>query len=196
MTEDKRQIKRQLRLEMRSKRRQIHSKHGTEYAQAIRTNFIQALNIMPQTIFGAYYPIGAEVNCRPLMDTLHAMGHTIALPIVVEKEEPLIYRMYKSGDQLEKGPFGTPEPVDFMPELVPDVMILPVMGFSAKGYRLGYGTGFFDRTVKKFRMEKPIKVIAVAYSGQEIEDFPVEQHDARCDMVITELGVTKARRRR
>lgn len=191
-----RERKKHLRVSTRAVRREIHTRHGREFAEEIRTNFIQALNIMPQTTFGAYYPIGAEVNCRPLMDTLHAMGHTISLPVITGATDPLIYRMYKSGDQLEKGGFGTPQPCDYMPVVVPDILIIPMMGYSDKGYRLGYGSGFFDRTIELIRKQKPMKAIGLAYSGQRIDDMPVEAHDQKLDLIITEKGTVKIRQSR
>jgi len=185
-------IKNRLRIEMRTARRDAHRKSGLVFSNKIREHFIQAVPLMPQTKVAAYYPIGAEVNCQSLMETLTAMGHIGSIPVIVKKDAPLLFRMYKPGDRIQRDPrFGLPTPLEFMPEVIPDIIILPMMGFSPKGHRLGYGTGFFDRTLQSLRKKKSIKAVGFAYQCQMIKPFPEEAHDQRLDMIITEEGVKK-----
>lgn len=185
-------IKNRLRVEMRNARRDTHRQNGLAFSEKIREHFVQAVPLMPQTNIAAYYPIGAEVNCQPLMETLTAMGHIGCIPAIEERDQPLIFRMYKPGDRIQRDPrFGLPTPLPFMPEVLPDIVILPVLGFGTKGQRLGYGTGFFDRTLEKLRAIKPVKAVGLAYSTQMIKNFPEEPHDQRMDIMITEEGVKK-----
>ncbi len=183
--------KKDIRIYARSIRQDIHQKNGREFSEKINDHFFQTQHFMPRTVFAAYYPIGSEVNSRPLMDTLNEQGHLTALPIITSKEEPLIFRLYRSGDALTKGSFGVPEPSSHMPSIIPDFLIIPMLAFNSQGYRLGYGTGFYDRTLEDLRRIKPIKAIGVAYSGQKNDDVPFEDHDEKMDWIITEKGAIK-----
>lgn len=183
--------KKDIRPEARVTRRKMHQKNGRDFSNKIKDFFFETQHFMPQTVFAAYYPIGSEVNSRPLIDALNEKGHVTALPTIIDKESPLTFRLYKSGDELVKGSFGVPEPHPYMPALIPDVLIIPMLAYNSQGYRLGYGTGFYDRTLEDLRRIKPVKAIGVAYSIQENNNLPSEEHDEKMDWIITENGAVK-----
>lgn len=132
-----------------------------------------------------YWPFRGEPDLRPWMATVIARGGTIALPIVVEKAHPLIFRAYKPGDRLEKGVWNIPIPAEGDPVL-PDVVISPLVGIDPQNYRLGYGGGFFDRTLAAMP-KKPV-VIGVGYEMQRIATIYPQPHDIPMDRVVTESG--------
>ena len=145
-----------------------------------------------QSVAG-YWPIKDEIDVRPLMQALQDAGQTVCLPRIVRKAHPLEFRAYKRGDALKGGPYGTAEPVISAPEVTPDIVLLPLLAFTADGRRLGYGGGFYDRTLAKLRAQaeqgaRPFFACAIAYSGQETGDVPTDEYDQRLDGVLTPDG--------
>ena len=112
-----------------------------------------------------------------------ARGGTTALPVVVEKAHPLIFRAYSPGDRLEKGVWNIPIPAEGEPVL-PDIVIAPLVGVDPRNYRLGYGGGFFDRTLA--RMPRKPLVIGVGYEMQRIATIHPQPHDIPMDRIVTE----------
>ena len=139
------------------------------------------------TIISAYWPFRAEPDLRPLLRRLRDNGARIALPIVVAKGQPLIFREWLPGTKLARGVWNIPYPEDG-PEVVPDVSIAPVVGFDGGCYRLGYGGGFFDRTLAALP-ERP-RCIGVGYAFQRIATIHPQPHDIPMVAVVTEEGVT------
>jgi 5-formyltetrahydrofolate cyclo-ligase len=133
-----------------------------------------------------YWPMGDEADPRALAARLAARGHALALPVVVKKNSPLVFRRWREGDALVVHGFGMHEPASDAPVTRPDVLLVPLLAFDARGHRLGYGGGFYDRTLASFETKL---AIGVAYAGQEVDALPALPHDHPLDMVVTELGV-------
>ena len=95
------------------------------------------------------------------------------------------------GDKLAAGAMGIMEPVAKAPLVEPDVLLVPLLAFDSRGYRLGYGAGYYDRTLTELRQRKKILAIGIAYAGQEVPEVPIESHDARLDKIATETKVLK-----
>ena len=129
-----------------------------------------------------YWPFRGEPDLRPWMNALVARGATPALPVVVEKAHPLVFRAYAPGDPLEKGVWNIPIPSPGAREIIPDVVISPLVGVDPKNYRLGYGGGFFDRTLAS-HPGKPL-VIGVGYAMQRIETIFPQAHDIPMDRIV------------
>lgn len=138
-----------------------------------------------------YWPMRHEADPRPLMEALAARGVALALPVVVREREPLAFRAYAPGDALESGPFGTRAPAPGMPDVVPAHILVPLLAFDATGARLGYGAGYYDRTLRALRRAGGVFAVGVAFSGQEVAALPCGPHDERLDAVITELGLRR-----
>ncbi|WP_322419109.1 5-formyltetrahydrofolate cyclo-ligase [Mesorhizobium huakuii] len=130
-----------------------------------------------------YWPFRGEPDLRPWMASINERGGRTALPIVVEKGRPLIFRAYKPGDRLEKGVWNIPIPAEGDPVL-PEIVIAPIVGIDPAHYRLGYGGGFFDRTLAAMPF-KPL-VIGVGYELQRIATIHPQPHDIPMDRIVTE----------
>jgi 5-formyltetrahydrofolate cyclo-ligase len=132
------------------------------------------------------WPIKGEYDARHLARTLRARGALTALPVVVAPKTPLIFREWHPGVGLAVGPLDIPYPKDSA-EVVPDAVLLPMNGWDAGGYRLGYGAGFFDRTLASLSA-KPV-VIGVAYEQARLETIHPQDWDIPVDYLVTEGGV-------
>jgi len=139
----------------------------------------------------AYIPIHSEIDVWPLMRALEDAGHSLALPCIKRKAHPLEFRCFALGDKLRRGAFGTREPMRNAPLVVPNIVLLPLLAYARDGYRLGYGGGFYDRTLATLRKSGKIFACGVAYSGQEVPTLPTDQYDEKLDGVLTETGFRK-----
>ena len=136
-------------------------------------------------IIAGYWPMGDEMDPRPLMLALASRGHAIALPITPPRGQPLAFRAWAPGAALSPGPMGTSEPVAGE-ELRPDVLLVPLLAFDRAGRRLGYGGGYYDRTLATL---PGAKAIGIAYAGQEMPEVPAGPQDMRLPLVATEDSV-------
>lgn len=132
------------------------------------------------------WPIKNEYDARHLASRLRSRGARTALPVVVARGAPLAFREWHPGVKLAEGALGIPYPVD-TPELVPEVVLLPMNGWDMQGYRLGYGGGFFDRTLAALA-RKPV-VIGVTYEMARIDTIHPQSWDIPVDYVVTERGL-------
>jgi 5-formyltetrahydrofolate cyclo-ligase len=119
---------------------------------------------------------------------LHALGRRICVPVIQGAGLPLRFREWVPGCALEAGPFGAEVPVAGE-WLEPDVLLVPLLAFDARLYRLGYGGGYYDRTLAKFRGERQVIAAGFAFAGQRVHAVPVDEFDQRLDAVITEDGI-------
>ncbi|TRB16509.1 5-formyltetrahydrofolate cyclo-ligase [Rhizobium rhizogenes] len=132
-----------------------------------------------------FWPFLGEPDLRGWMAALTARGADCLLPVVVAKAKPLLFRSWKMGERLERGVWNIPVPAEGK-EAVPDVVIAPLVGFDARSFRLGYGGGFFDRTLAALD-RKPL-IIGVGFESQRIETIHPLGHDIPMDVIITQLG--------
>jgi 5-formyltetrahydrofolate cyclo-ligase len=132
------------------------------------------------------WPIKGEYDARHLARTLRALGALTALPVVVAPKTPLIFREWHPGIVLAHGPLDIPYPVNSQ-QLTPDAVLLPMNGWDAQGYRLGYGGGFFDRTLAALA-KKPL-TIGISYEMAKLDTIHPQAWDVPMDYVVTELGV-------
>ena len=139
----------------------------------------------PGAIIAGYWPMGDEMDPRPLMLALAARGHVLALPVTPPRGQPLSFRAWTPGAALRAGPMGTSEPFSD-DELRPDTLLVPLLAFDRAGRRLGYGGGYYDRTLAAL---PGAKAIGIAYAGQEMAEVPAGPQDFRLPLVATEAGV-------
>ncbi|MEE9348404.1 MAG: 5-formyltetrahydrofolate cyclo-ligase [Robiginitomaculum sp.] len=135
-----------------------------------------------------FWPIKDEIDVLPLMRALQGAGQVTALPRIVRKAHPLSFHAYREGDALKRGPYGTAEPLKTAPIIIPDIVLLPLLAFGPDGARLGYGGGFYDRTIGQLREGGDVFACGVAYLGQEAANIPIDRYDERLDGVLTEHG--------
>jgi len=142
-------------------------------------------------VITGYWPTDDEFDVCPLLLRLGADGHQIALPVVVAPGLPLIFRQWRRGDRLEAGFMGICAPLPGAPELDPDLVLVPFLEADRRGLRLGYGGGYYDRTLTRLRHLGQVVAIGVGFAGQIVDEVPHDDLDARLDAVLTEDGLTK-----
>jgi 5-formyltetrahydrofolate cyclo-ligase len=140
-------------------------------------------------VVSLYWPIGAEVDPRAALEALARRGVVTCLPRVVGRGQPLAFHRWRPGDPLVAGPFGTREPEPTAPAATPDHLVVPLLGFDARGYRLGYGGGFYDRTLARLRATGEPRAIGVAFACQEVDHVPRGRYDQPLDRIVTETGL-------
>lgn len=148
-----------------------------------------AFALADQQIVAGYRPIRSEIDPTPLLRAASAQGAQLCLPVVETADSPLRFRAWAPGDPLAKGAFGVEIPADG-PWVEPDLVIVPLLAFDGSGARLGYGGGFYDRTLAGLRAARTIRAVGLAYAAQQVETIPVEPTDQRLDGVATENGAT------
>jgi 5-formyltetrahydrofolate cyclo-ligase len=142
-------------------------------------------------IVSAFHSFGSEISTFELFDRLVADGWITALPVVIAKNSPLVFRHWVPGDALVLGRWDIQVPPAEAPEVLPDVLLVPLLAFDREGFRLGYGGGFYDRTLEKLRALKKVTAIGIAYGGQEMDTVPRDEFDQRLDWIMTEKETFK-----
>jgi 5-formyltetrahydrofolate cyclo-ligase len=154
---------------------------------AISTSVL-ALDLEHGSAISAFLPIQSEVDLGEAIAGLAERGHPVGLPIMVEGG--LVFRRFQLGDALVPLGFGTRGPGPEAPEVVPDVLLMPLSAFDRLGGRIGYGRGYYDRAVAGLRAAGRFpRLIGIAFSVQEVAAVPMEPHDAPLDMIVTERDV-------
>ena len=137
-------------------------------------------------VIGGFWPIQTEIDIRPLMKALEDMGHVLALPCTPRPGKPLTFRHWACGEDLKRGPHNTREPFPEREEIFPDLVLVPLLAFTQRGERLGYGGGFYDRTLARLREKKQVFACGVAYCAQEADHLPIGPYDAPLSGMLTE----------
>lgn len=180
--------KKDLRAGAAQTRKAAFAKHGPEAGRLLAAHGLDFLQVPPGVIVSGFAAIRDEINPADLMIWLHEEGFRMALPVMVGKGQPLVMRTWAPGDILEPAAWGIAEPSLDKSEVEPRVLLVPLLAFDMKGYRLGYGGGFYDRTLAKLRAKKPVVAVGVAYDEQQVDAVPAESYDQRLDWVLTPSG--------
>jgi 5-formyltetrahydrofolate cyclo-ligase len=137
-------------------------------------------------VVSGFWPMAEELDIRPLMIELHNQGCQLCLPVVVAKKQPLVFRAWRPGDPLEAGVFGTLHPSPRRAVLEPDALIVPLLAVDEEGWRMGYGGGFYDRTLEVLRGKKRVTAIGVGFNEQLVPDVPHGPGDEKLDWLLTD----------
>ena len=156
---------------------------------ALMRHLIEALAMPPGIAISGYWPLPGEIDVRPALAHYHAEGHQIGLPVVTGKNQPLIFRRWNPAVELVQGSFRVMTPPADAPELLPSILLVPLLAFDPEGYRLGYGGGFYDRTLAKLRSDVHAVAVGVAYAVQEVAMVPRGPFDQPLDYIVTERAV-------
>ena len=179
--------KRELRRDCMALRAAIDDQDRRDATRRALLNLIGALPLTPSSIVAAFWPLGAEFDTRPLFNALGALGIATCLPRMAGKAEPLAFHRYRPGDALLEGPMRVLEPLPAAPALRPTIVVVPMLAFDDAGYRLGYGGGFYDRTLPSLGPD--LVAIGLAFEAQRVGTLPREANDVRLGTIVTEAGV-------
>nr|WP_249788458.1 5-formyltetrahydrofolate cyclo-ligase [Bradyrhizobium sp. G127] len=185
-------MKNDFRRDALARRDALSDKARTDAAEAIAGSPLP-VELPPDTIVAGYSPINTELDPFPLMHAVAGKGAVLALPVIIARDHALIFRAWRSGEGLVRGPFGIFQPSSDAPEVDPDIVLVPLAAFDRAGHRIGYGRGYYDRTLQNLRASKKITVIGLAFAVQEIETVPRLPHDEQLDCVLTERGLIDLR---
>jgi len=150
--------------------------------------FLDSIPVGPQDIVAAYRPIFSELDPTPLMAALHERGISLCVPVIMGQAQPLTFRLWTPDTPMEVGAFGAEIPVD-PTESTPTIVIAPMLAYDRALWRLGYGGGFYDRTLEGLRERGAVRAYGYAYAAQAMEAVPIEPTDQRLDGVITPDGL-------
>jgi 5-formyltetrahydrofolate cyclo-ligase len=166
------------RLALSASTRADHARHIAAHLDTLLPN-------LEGKVVSLYWPMRGEPDLRAWMASILERGAITALPVVAEKHKPLVFHVWSPGEKLKRGFWNTPVP-EREQAVIPDVALAPIVGIDAEGYRLGYGGGYFDRTLAILPPAR--KVVAVGYSMFRIKTIHPLPHDIRMDAVVTETG--------
>jgi 5-formyltetrahydrofolate cyclo-ligase len=162
----------------------------SEDIEAVCEHFFTALNPQPGQVISIYWPKGREFTPAAIIEELLNKGFTCALPVVEKEQRVLKFARFDQSSTLEEGPYKImqPEVNENTVWLEPDILIVPLLAFDRRGYRLGYGGGHYDATITDLRSRKNVTVVGLGYGQQAvIFNLPIEPHDEKLDWIITPL---------
>ena len=182
--------KRKLREVMQARRMQLPHAAMLSASQSIARHFADHPILAFATSFAGYRAMRGELDVMGIFSLMARYEKQTALPCVTP-EKSLQFRAWAQGDPLTRHALGMEEPTGDAPEITPDIILVPLLAFDGEGYRLGYGGGYYDRTIERLRGQgKPPLFIGVGFSMQEVDQVPTSAHDAPLDGILTELGVS------
>ncbi|MCA1969643.1 MAG: 5-formyltetrahydrofolate cyclo-ligase [Rhizobium sp.] len=160
----------------------------TEYSLLMADHGGDAFDFEPGTIISGFLPIRSEADIRPLMARLKARGARLCLPVVQDKMT-IVFRELVTGAELVDTGFGTRGPGPDAVVLDPDILLVPLSAFDARGNRIGYGAGHYDRAITRLLQKgREPRLIGIAFDCQEVSEVPTEPHDVRLQAILTESG--------
>ncbi|MEM9250231.1 MAG: 5-formyltetrahydrofolate cyclo-ligase [Pseudomonadota bacterium] len=168
-----------------ARRKAAHARHREAASGALAA----ALDGVAGQVIAGYLPIRTEADPLPAMEAL-APANRLCVPVVEGPGQPLTFRQWSPGCALVEGPFRVMVPAAGA-ELVPNYLIVPMVAFDAGLYRLGYGGGFYDRTLERLRVSGHVRAIGLAYAAQGVERLPLEPTDQPLDEIVTETGTLR-----
>jgi 5-formyltetrahydrofolate cyclo-ligase len=160
-------------------------------AEALATVVLRDCPPPAGAVVAGFWPMGDEIDVRPLMCQLEAAGHALALPVTPRRGQPLFFRRWRFGDPLVPGVFGTSVPARHAEPVIPDALLVPLLAFDGTGLRLGYGGGFYDRTLASL---PDAWAVGVAFAGQQVAKVPAGAHDVPLHGIATEAGFLRIQR--
>ena len=175
--------KRELRAAMRAHRKGLAGQSPEAAARAAA----HVVDLPAGRIVAVYRAIGSELNADAVSLALERAGRELCLPVVVERDAPMLFRRWRFGDPLELDAAGVPAPLPLAGTVTPDLILTPLLAFDDAGGRLGQGGGYYDRT---FAALPAARRIGLAYAGQQVDRVPLEGHDIRLHGVLAETGYT------
>jgi len=176
-----------------------HAAHAADLAddsaasRAAMDHFLAAGLHTGAGVISGYRPIRTEIDPTPLMEALDGAGHRLCVPVIQGRGLALRFREWRPGAEMIEGEFGAMVPMagDW---LEPRLLIAPLLAFDANGWRLGYGGGFYDRSLQGLRSQRRTLAVGFAYSAQQVEAVPCGPTDQPLDAIVTETGLMRPTR--
>ena len=186
-------LKATLRKQCFAKRRDAHAADlaaNLEASRAAMEHFLAARLHTGAEVISGYRPIRTEIDPTPLMEALHAAGHRLCVPVIQGRGLALAFREWHPEAEMTEGAFGALIPATGA-WLEPQLLIAPLLAFDTQGWRLGYGGGFYDRSLQELRAKRRTLAVGFAYSAQQADTVPHEPTDQPLDAVVTEQGLMR-----
>ncbi|MCE2510230.1 MAG: 5-formyltetrahydrofolate cyclo-ligase [Alphaproteobacteria bacterium] len=178
--------KKTVREKARALRREAAAAADPQAAARLAAHFLDRVPWRKGMAVGGYWPIAEEIDPRPLLSALDRAGCACALPIVAAPGEALAFRAWRPGFPMEPGAYGIPVPAAKSPAQVPELLLVPLLAFDRFGHRLGYGGGYYDRTLQALRGQGTVLSVGLAYAAQEMPAVPRDAGDEALEWVVTE----------
>lgn len=186
--------KAQLRARMRALRRELPADAASSASRAAADRVLGLL--APSGLAGRevalFLSLPQEIDTGPLALLLRSAGAVLSLPRMVGRDASLRFHRWSPGDPLRRAALGVQEPLPEQPEVGPEVIVVPLLAFDRRGYRLGYGGGYYDRTLGDLRRRTRVLAIGLAFALQEVDRVPTTERDQRLDWIATETAVHRA----
>ncbi len=173
---------------MRARRAAMTPQQRSHGAMAVAASGLDWLGAQPGVVVSGFLSFGEEINTMPLLRRLAGANHDLCLPVMRGKNKPLLFRRWRPGDAMDTAVWGIREPKADRPELRPEILLVPLLAFDRHGDRLGYGGGFYDRTLHALRASGPVITVGLAFAEQEVDAVPHLDYDERLDWILTPAG--------
>jgi 5-formyltetrahydrofolate cyclo-ligase len=175
-----------LRSEALARRKGVSAAQAAAFAERISDIGSALAGKTSAGVVAAYWPVKGEASPLALLGSLAARDIVTALPVIVARDAPLAFRRWRPDEALVKVSFGLEEPAADAPVVVPELLFVPLLAFDRRGFRLGYGAGYYDRTLARLRASRRVTAVGLAFAVQEMPDIPHEDHDQKLDYVLTD----------
>jgi len=175
-----------LRREALARRRALLPEARAAFSRRLAAEGLRLARLWRPRAVSAFHAFRDEPDTLPLLTALAAEGFATALPVVIGKGAPLVFRLWRPGDPTRPGAMSIAEPLEAAPAVEPDLLFVPLACFDRRGHRIGYGAGYYDRTLAGLRAIKSVHAVGVAYGVCEVAAVPYEAHDQSLDAVVTE----------
>lgn len=184
-------LKATLRTQYLQQRSLLSSHEASDASRQIQQRFLESHPISDQEVIALYNPIGNEVDTNNILNYATQHGVPTVLPVVTKQDAPLIFRQYQSGDALRPHPnLKVMEPEENAVEKIATILLVPLVAFNIEGYRIGFGGGYYDRTLSYYRQHHPnVLAIGLAYDWQQCTEFIPDAFDQPLDKIITETEI-------
>ncbi|MEL7049820.1 MAG: 5-formyltetrahydrofolate cyclo-ligase [Pseudomonadota bacterium] len=185
--------KKELRRSAKRARAAAHAQHKAGAGRLLATHGLGFAGLADAAKVSGYISIRDEIDPGPLMQALATSGHPLALPVIEAPDQALFLAQWAPGDDMDEGAMGIPEPSRDAESVSVDVdcMLVPLLAVDRRGYRLGYGGGFYDRTIAGLKAKKPVMTIGLAFDEQIVEAVPHDDYDQRLNWILTPSGPIK-----
>ena len=183
--------KKQLRKEALARRDALDPVWRIEASLGIAETVRDAIPVEPDEIVSGFWPMRSEVDIRPAMFALREGGARLCLPAILDRETIVFRELVRGADLIDMG-FGTAGPGKEAEVLSPTMMLVPLAAFDARGHRIGYGAGYYDRAIARLQQAgRAPRLVGIAFDCQQVERVPDEQHDVVIPEILTESGLRR-----